>query len=293
MKWTEFATSRRIYLWVFSILMTIMVLIVFPVQDWFPDTGMSIETHVVLMIFLGALCCEYVDSTLGMGYGTTLMPILLLAGFAPLQIVPALLLTEFVTGIGGAVLHHREGNVDLLHNRKTKMTALLLSMLSICGAVVAVTIAVSISKFWLTLLIASIILSVGILIVATTRRQLRYRRGHLVAIGTVAAFNKGLSGGGYGPLVTGGQVISGIPPKHAVAVTSLTEGLTCLVGLIAYLLMAQALCWPLIIPLFLGAVLSVPVATLTVRKLPEEFIRGGVGIATCLLGLLTFVKLFS
>ena len=39
-------------------------------------------------IFLAALFCEYIDSALGMGYGTTLTPLLLLAGFDPLEIVP-------------------------------------------------------------------------------------------------------------------------------------------------------------------------------------------------------------
>jgi uncharacterized membrane protein YfcA len=51
----------------------------------------------------------------------------------------------------------------------------------------------------------------------------------------VAAFNKGLSGGGYGPLVTAGQVVSGLPPKHAVAISSVAESFTCVVGLAAYL----------------------------------------------------------
>ena len=36
-----------------------------------------------------AFVCEFVDSTLGMGYGTSLTPILLLMGFEPLQVVPA------------------------------------------------------------------------------------------------------------------------------------------------------------------------------------------------------------
>jgi hypothetical protein len=33
------------------------------------------------------------------------------------------------------------------------------------------------------------------------------------------------------------------------------------------------------------------VATLTVRRLPERFMRAGVGAATCLLGVFTLVKL--
>jgi len=258
-----------------------------------PDFGISMGTGMVLAVFFAAISCEYIDSSLGAGYGTTLTPLLLLAGFAPLQIVPAILLSEFITGISAGISHHRDGNIDFLRDRKAQGTALLLSMLSIFGVLVAVTLALHISTFWLTTMIATIILSIGIVILATIRRQLEYCRSHIVVLGTIAAFNKGLSGGGYGPLVTGGQMVSGISPKHAVAITSVTEGLVCLVGLIAYLIMGGTLCWVLAIPLLLGALLSVPIATLTVRKIPETFMRGSIGVITCLLGALTFVKLFS
>jgi uncharacterized membrane protein YfcA len=168
---------------------------------------------------------------------------------------------------------------------------LLLSALSVAGALAAVTVAVRISKFWLTALIGGIVLAVGIVILATVRRQLAYRKGHIVALGAVAAFNKGLSGGGYGPLVTGGQVVSGMSPKQAVAITSLAESLTCLVGLISYMWLRGNPSWSLAIPLTVGAVLSVPMATMTVRRLPESVMRCSVGAVTCVLGLLTLVKL--
>ena len=228
-----------------------------------------------------------------MGYGTTLTPLLLLAGFEPLQIVPCVLLSEFATGLSSAVMHHRDGNVNLLRDRQARNTAILLSVLSIVGTVAAVTFALHVPKFWLKAIIGVIILSVGVITLATIRRRLRYRRSHMIALGAVAAFNKGLSGGGYGPLVTAGQVVSGISPKSAVAITSLAESLTCLVGLIAYTAMRGQIDWMLAGPLTLGAMLSVPVATLTVRGLSEGVMRTSVGVVTCLLGLLTFARLFA
>lgn len=287
--------SRRIRMWALAVLSIVLVLgvqAVFPDWNVLPDLGDSVGAAMLLGVFTAALFCEYVDSSLGMGYGTTLTPLLMLVGFEPLQIVPAVLLSEFITGLTAGLLHHRDGNVDLVRDRKAQGTALLLMALSAVGAIAAVTLALRIPKFWLKAIIATIILSVGVMILATIRRRLAYRRGHIIVLGGVAAFNKGLSGGGYGPLVTGGQVVSGMPPKHAVAITSLAESVTCLVGLTAYLLMHGSLYWPLAIPLTMGALLSVPIATLTVRKLPEVVIRGSVGVVTCLLGLLTFAKLF-
>ena len=58
----------------------------------------SLAITTVILVFLLAFVCEYVASTLGMGYGTTLTPVLLVMGFAPLSVVPAVLLSELVTG---------------------------------------------------------------------------------------------------------------------------------------------------------------------------------------------------
>jgi uncharacterized membrane protein YfcA len=208
--------------------------------------------------------------------------------------VPCVLLSEFITGLSAGLMHHKDGNVDFLRDKQARSAALMLSLLSTIGAVTAVVFAVKVSKFWLTAIIAVIILSVGVVTLATIRRRLRYRRGHMIALGAVAAFNKGLSGGGYGPLVTAGQCVSGMPPKHAVAITSLAESFTCLVGLLAYFVMkGAAIDWTLAAPLCAGAMLSVPMATLTVRRLPEPLMRGSVGVLTLLLGILTAVKLFT
>jgi uncharacterized membrane protein YfcA len=288
------ARSRRVRIWAVAVLLIVVVLGVqalWPAWSFLPDLGASMGAGAVLLLIFTAMMCEYIDSTLGMGYGTTLTPLLLLAGFEPLQIVPAVLMSEFVTGLTAGLLHHRDGNIDLLHDRKAQGTAGLLSVLSVVGALAAVTLALRVPKFWLTAIIATIVLSVGVVILATIHRQLAYRRGHIIVLGAIAAFNKGLSGGGYGPLVTGGQVVSGMPPKQAVAITSLAESLVCIVGLAAYVIMRGSPDWALAIPLTVGAMLSVPMATLTVRVLPEAFIRCSVGVVTCMLGVLTFVKL--
>lgn len=286
--------SRRLRLWALLLCLIVAALLGHAVQPnwhWLRDIGIDLPPTTVLLVFLGALVCEYVDSSLGMGYGTTLTPVLLAAGFAPLQIVPAVLLSECLTGIGAGFWHHRDGNVDLIRDRRARATALWLSGLSALGAVAAVSVAIHVSKFWLTAGIGGIILLMGIIILMTLQRQLRYRRRHLLAIGAVAAFNKGLSGGGYGPLITAGQLVSGVSPRQAVGITSLAEGLTCLVGVVAYVALHGQIDWSLAGPLSVGALLSVPVATLTVRRMPEKMVRAAVGGVTIVLGAFTLLKL--
>jgi hypothetical protein len=287
-------SSRRTRLWVVLVTGVITVIgaqALMPNWSILPAALGELAPAVVLAVFLAALACEYLDSSLGMGYGTTLTPVLLLADFEPLQIVPAILLSELCSGLAAGLLHQRDGNVDFLRDARARRTALQLTALSAVGTLAAVWVAISISKFWLGVFIVAIILAMGVLILATRNRQVAFRPGSIVAVGAVAAFNKGLSGGGYGPLVTAGQVVSGLPAKHAVAITSVAESLTCAIGLTAYLLAGKSLDWGLTVPLALGALLSVPMATVTVRRMKEDAMRGLVGIATLALGLVALLKL--
>ena len=70
--------------------------------------GESMGTiELVWSVTIIAFFCEYLDSSLGMGYGTTLSPLLLILGYDPLQIVPALLVSELITGLSAAFFHQK------------------------------------------------------------------------------------------------------------------------------------------------------------------------------------------
>lgn len=237
-----------------------------------------------------ALAAEYVDSTLGMGYGTSLTPILLLLGYSPLEVVPTVLLSELVTGLLAAGLHHRAGNVNFRRGSQDLKSGLVLSALSVVGAVIAVVLAVSLPANVVKLYIAAVVLVMGFLILLRRRGGLPFSWGRLIGIGAIAAFNKGISGGGYGPLVTAGQIVSGVGPKSAVGITSLAEGLTCLVGVVSYVILRPDTSWRLALPLVLGAILSVPLAALTVRRLPERTFTWAIGTTVLALGGLSLYR---
>ena len=282
-------SPRRLRMWLATLATVSALLLLNALLPQSTGTGgdwTAVLPRAAILVFVVALVCEYVDSALGMGYGTTLTPLLLLAGFAPLDIVPAILLSEAATGVAAGLLHQRDGNVNFMRDARARRTALLLIALSTIGAIAAATLAVKVSKETLTLFIATIIIAMGVVILITLNRPFRYRPSGIVAIGAVAAFNKGLSGGGYGPLVTAGQVVSGLPPKNAVAISSVAEAFTCVVGLTAYLVLGRQINWGLTVPLVGGALLSVPMATLTIRRMPEKGLRMVVGVVTLALGAL-------
>lgn len=280
-------------IWIVAVVFLFAVFIVFS-GSGVSSLNITLQTHTVLtLVLIGGLAflAEYVDSTLGMGYGTTLTPILLFAGFTPLQIVPAVLFSEFITGIAAGMAHHSLGNVDLSRGTEDRKVMYLLLALSIVGTLAAVLMAVKLPMHAVKLYIGVMITAVGLFLIAGMGRKVRYSASRIVALGTVAAFNKGISGGGYGPLVTGGQLISGVPEKNAVGITSFVEGVVCLVGLVFYIAMQGTIFWPLAGALTAGAILSVPAAAWTVKVLPGNTLRRGIGVITLLLGLITLYKL--
>lgn len=242
---------------------------------------------VVILAFI----CESVDSTLGMGYGTTLTPVLLALGYEPLEIVPAVLLSEAITGVLAGIFHHEFGNVDLRPGSQDFKVASVLTALSVFGVLVAVTIAVNLPSWVMKLYVGLLVLFLGLVILKNRERELPFSWRRIGGLGFLAAFNKGISGGGYGPVVTGGQVLSGVRGRNAVGIASLAEGVTSIVGVGIYLMSGAAISWQLAPSLVLGAVLSVPLAAFVVSRLPAgrlTYIIGGVATA---LGSYTLLKL--
>lgn len=239
-----------------------------------------------------AFVCEFLDSSLGMGYGTTLTPLLLILGFEPLQIVPAVLLSEFASGILAAFLHHKHDNVNFNHNSKDTKIAVILSIFSVIGTIAAVFIAVNIPKDILKLIISIIVLSMGFIIIITLNYKPKFSWFKITTLGTIASVNKGLSGGGYGPLVMGGQMLSGIGVKNAIGITSLAEGITCLAGVILYFILPTKINWNLAPFLAIGALLSVPLSVYCVKKIPEKQVKIFVSIFILLIGAYSLLKLF-
>lgn len=243
-----------------------------------------------LLLMPLAFVCEFIDSSLGMGYGTSLAPILLLMGFEPLQIVPAVLLSEFVTGASSAFCHHNLQNVNFKASSKDTHVAVVLSLFAVIGILAAVFLAVKLSPKILKIWIGAIVLIMGIIILATLKRKPRFTWRKIVLLGTVASFNKGMSGGGYGPLVMGGQLLSGIGVKNAVGITSFSESVTCFLGVILYFFLVKQVDWVLAPWLMAGAVLSVPFAAYTLKKIPEKKVKIVVAIVVIILGALTLWK---
>ncbi len=250
---------------------------------------LALELFIGVMVF--SFICEFIDSTLGMGYGTTATPLLMLVGMPVLEIIPAILLSELISGFLSGFSHHTLGNVNFnlrsIHLRVT----IVLALCSVIGAIIAVNMAVKLPSYYLKLYIGLLVLSMGILILLTRNKKFGFSWKKIIGLGLLSSFNKGMSGGGYGPVVMSGQLLSGIKGKSAVGITSVAESLTSLVGLMTFIFVGTGIYLDLALPMILGACCSVPFAAYTTKRTKTEVLKTSIGLLTILLGLITLITL--
>jgi uncharacterized membrane protein YfcA len=270
-----------------SLLWAAALLLLF-VTALFTDGELRREKTFLLL----GLCfaCELIDSGLGMGYGTILTPTLLLLGYRPEDIVPTILLSELLSGFAAAFFHSEIRNVDLRLKGPHLQAALILAGGSVAGVTAGVFLAVSLPTAALRVMIGCIILLSGLFVVLLSRRTLAYRSWKMFALASVASFNKAVSGGGYGPLVTSGQILSGVPGRSAVGITSFAEAFTCLMGVTLFLARGGYIHLMLFVPMCAGALLSVPCSVFAVNKANEDHLKILIGVLTLVMGVLTIYK---
>jgi uncharacterized membrane protein YfcA len=245
--------------------------------------------EVLIPLFILAFISEYGAATLGMGYGTTLAPILIIAGYEPLMIVPTILFSQFFAGFIAAGFHHKFENINF--KGEYERTALAIFIVTgIAGVIVSVFAGVSLPSFIVKLYIAIIVMIAGLFTLMSGGTESSYSNKRLTGIGIVAAFNKGLSGGGYGPIVIAGGMICGIKPRAAVAITALVEGIICAVGVVLYFLLAVPGDIILLIGITAGAIAAAPLSALTTAKLQQEQLKRIIAVSIILIGVVALIS---
>jgi uncharacterized membrane protein YfcA len=104
-----------------------------------------------IIVAILAFMSEYLDSALGMGYGTALAPMLLLLGYKPLQVVPAILVSQLFTDVASCIFHHNLSNVNLRVNSQDFKIAFILGLVSSIGVIISANLAFKLPSWLLTL----------------------------------------------------------------------------------------------------------------------------------------------
>lgn len=248
----------------------------------------------IMVLFLVGFIGKLVDSTLGLGYGTILAPSLLLLGFSVDRVIPGVLLSEFISAALTAISHRGMGTISSHPRSEDFKVSFVLSTLGVIGAGVGVFVALATPSTFITFYVLATVIFTGTLVIAGFKW--RFSWGRITVLGFIASLNKALSGGGYGPIVAGGQMISGRDGKEALGTTSTAEAFTTGASWFLYIMVGKAsLNWASLsvfeVPLLVGAAASAPIAAYVVNKIDSHKITPFVGAAAVSLGIVAMANL--
>ena len=140
-------------------------------------------------------------------------------------------------------------------------------------AIVGVYKVFAVDKLWIKLYVAILLLMMGAISLFQSKKERPYRPGKMVLWASLAGFNKGVGGGGYGPVVTIGGLMAGVPVKSMLAVTAISEGSVSFVALIVWLFMLASgvtIDYLLLPSFMLATMFSAVAAPYMTRVFPEK-----------------------
>jgi len=239
------------------------------------------DFYLIIPSFLTAV----VDIMFGMGFGLTMTPILVISGFPPHQIVPALLFSSLLGNVISPFFHHKLKNVDFsFHSQYFKMS-ILIGSLGVVGSILGALVSIGISNFHLGLYIGLLITALGLFLLLNRKFKTRFSWPKLVALSLFGSLNKGISGSGFGPIITTGMIFMSIDEKIAVSIQTFSELFVSLAGFMAFVSSGAQISWELVLPLSIGVVISSPLAAFFVHKFESGKLRIIIAIVTAVLGI--------
>jgi uncharacterized membrane protein YfcA len=260
-----------------------------------------------------AAMMEFIDSGLGMGYGTVLTPLLMAFGYGPLEVVPAILLSQAVGGFTAAVFHHKQGNVNFMPKKTSPReiangykergivgwlrrtlsddmkTVFGIVVLGGVAAVIGSVLAVHVPAWFFKVYVGAMVTGIGILLLWGKTFQFSWKK--LMAVGFFASFNKGFSGGGFGPIATGGQLVVNKEQRSSVGCTTLAEAPICIIGFVTYALQKSVGAYWLLAALIIGAAIGAVFGPVLTKKLNQKAMKVIVGVLILVLGIRVLLNL--
>ena len=246
----------------------------------------------LLPLFLLAMCLEFIDNGLGGGFGTIMSPLLILFGYDPKIVVPGILFSEMCSGLVGGLSHAYYKNVNWRAVGVT-LTSSLVAM-ALASFLVGSMVPSQYIKWYISLLAVAMGAFIVIRSYKNIREGRKFNSPMCLLLGGVIGFNKGSTGGGYGPLSVSGYMLMGLTAATAIGTTTVAEGIACVIGFSTYAVTTQ-INWGLVASITLGSVLVDPISAYLNNRLKKRleppFHGRLIGLAMLLLGLFTVWRL--
>jgi len=261
--------------------------------------------ELFIFIIILAFIFESMDSMAGMGFGTALSPLLFLLGYSPLQVVPTILISETITGVIDTYFDHEFKNVRYSFrplNDATKIGLIIafVGCIAIFASILLGYFAIDFPDIVIKTYVAVLVIFMGISgFIRVKLRKMEFSNANpklLIGFSALAGFNKGIGGGGYGPVITMGQIFSGVYEKSATAIVSFSESIVSFVGILTFFLISFAgvnVDLILLPSLFSGGFLAALASPYLVRVIPNKFWKIFIPAYAFGIGIFSFVKIFT
>ncbi|MGI9197566.1 MAG: sulfite exporter TauE/SafE family protein [Candidatus Nanopelagicales bacterium] len=238
---------------------------------------------LVLIAFAG-LIAQFVDGSLGMGYGLTSSTLLIAVGLSPALASASVHLAEIGTTAVSGIAHHRFGNVDWPTVKRVAIPGAI-------GAFAGATFLSSISTAMAKPVAGGILFVLGVYVLLRflLGRAPRRKPGTpglrlLLPLGIVGGFVDATGGGGWGPVTTPTLLADGrLAPNRVIGTVNASEFMVALAASIGFLigLGTAGIDLGIVIALLAGGVIAAPAAAWVVRRLNARILGVVVGGFIC------------
>jgi len=240
----------------------------------------------VLGILLAAFITALIDTSLGMGYGTILSPILLIMEYPPEVVVPTILFSQLIVDIASGITHISVKNFT----RKDVKVTLYVTIPAISFVILGVFLNINLPSIITKIYIGLIVTIFGLLLLLGKRFKKTSKR--IIFLAFLAGFNKGFMGGGFGPIIVPGQITLKLDVRPSISIASIAEAPVCITGLLVFLLLNKlsflSIYLIVTIPALIGSLIGPRLTKkITGKKNYAEKIIGGL---TVTLGFITLLK---
>jgi uncharacterized membrane protein YfcA len=227
---------------------------------------------------------------MGMGYGFTITPIMLILGFTPLEAVPSVLFSSFIGGVFSSFFNQKFKNVDFNLNSRAIKISSFIAVLGIFGSIIGVNISFNLPSRLVGLYIGGLVIVSGVLVIASRDLISDFSWFKMSVVSLIGAINKGLTGSGFGPMITTGSMLSGIDEKTSVSIQSLSEAFVSLVGFLTYLILEKPIDYIVIVTMSFGVILASPISARIIHLLEGGKMRLMIGLLALIIGISTLIK---
>lgn len=254
-------------------------------------------SRLIVVAVIGLLA-QFIDGTLGMGYGVFSASLLIAGGLYPAIASATVHTAEVFTSLVSGGSHLFFGNVK-------KEWLLPLIIPGVVGGATGAYFLTLIPGATMKPFVAGLLLILGIVVLyrfiswkapapAPEADPLPKRNSSLLAklplklplLGLIAAFMDAVGGGGWGPIATPGLILSeNTEPRKVVGTVNLAEFFITIAISATFIATIgwESFSWDLVIALIIGGIIAAPIAAYLCKRMPAKAL--GILIGLLLIGV--------